>query len=256
MSIKNIRNIELNSYSDRLQYIIHDLARGKQNRFAKIVGKTESTISTALSGKNRLKSDSLGKLSKLGVNINWLETGEGEPYLTNFNKLNGEDQPRTQAERIRYQRELKGWTQQDLANELGLKSSVAVSYWETGKRTVPVNQLIKMARLFEVQEDYMLKGDQKEERQTNSVRNGTGSYLTEAKKLDPKTIVDPMRREPSAICPNCDYGHYLSEADDEHCLFCGSKLITECPQCKTKLSHPQQRFCPKCGYNLKSGTAE
>jgi len=160
MSIKKIQKSELSEYTGRVRFYINELAKGKQNRFAKMVGKSKSTISAVLSGLQRLGADATAELAKIGCNTYWLESGEGEPYLTKIN-VNQEDLPQTQADRVRYHREKKGWDQIELAEKLGLKTAAAISQWERGKRTIPTNHLIQMSKLFDVEEEYMLRRDPK-----------------------------------------------------------------------------------------------
>ena len=60
-------------------------------------------------------------------------------------------------ERIRLQREAKGWKQSDLATRVGV-SRAAIGYYETGTRTPPYATLIRIADVFGVSTDYLLRG--------------------------------------------------------------------------------------------------
>jgi len=53
-------------------------------------------------------------------------------------------------------REEKGLTQTQLANHLGYKSPVTVNQWETGKRTPELDNLIAIAKFFDVTIDYLV----------------------------------------------------------------------------------------------------
>ena len=58
-------------------------------------------------------------------------------------------------ENIRELRELKGYTQQDLANELNVSRS-KVAMWETNKRDPGTDDLRELADIFDVTIDYLL----------------------------------------------------------------------------------------------------
>lgn len=61
------------------------------------------------------------------------------------------------ADRITKLRMDKGLSQQQLAQQLGVKRSV-VSYYESGDRLPSLNVLMEMSRVFNVSTDYLLKG--------------------------------------------------------------------------------------------------
>lgn len=58
-------------------------------------------------------------------------------------------------ENIRELRELKGYTQQDLANKLNVSRS-KVAMWETNKRDPGTDDLRELADIFDVTIDYLL----------------------------------------------------------------------------------------------------
>ena len=60
-------------------------------------------------------------------------------------------------DRIRQLRESKGWKQSDLAVRIGV-SRAAIGYYETGTRTPPYATLIKIADVFGVSTDFLLRG--------------------------------------------------------------------------------------------------
>ena len=62
----------------------------------------------------------------------------------------------TRIARLRTQR---GYTQEQLARQLGVKRSV-VSYYESGERLPSVDVLIGMGQVFHVSMDYLLKGEE------------------------------------------------------------------------------------------------
>ena len=61
------------------------------------------------------------------------------------------------ADRIQYLRKQKGYSQEDLADRVGV-SRQAVSKWESEQSTPDLEKVIVMSELFEVTTDYLLKG--------------------------------------------------------------------------------------------------
>ena len=61
------------------------------------------------------------------------------------------------ADRIQYLRKQKGYSQEDLADKVGV-SRQAVSKWESEQSTPDLEKVIVMSNLFEVTTDYILKG--------------------------------------------------------------------------------------------------
>src|SRR5437867_1457660 len=61
------------------------------------------------------------------------------------------------AARIRAGRELRGWTQSELADRLG-KTQTAVSYWESARRTPSVPDLLELADVLRVDPASFLPG--------------------------------------------------------------------------------------------------
>ena len=54
-------------------------------------------------------------------------------------------------------RKKKGYTQQKVAMDLNI-SREALSYYESDKRTPPLQMLVKMSRYFNVSIDYLITG--------------------------------------------------------------------------------------------------
>ena len=73
-------------YNARVKFIIEMIAGGKKIVFGRIVGKHSSTITQVTQGKYRLTHESTERLLKIGINLNWLESGEGEPF-TDFSEF-------------------------------------------------------------------------------------------------------------------------------------------------------------------------
>lgn len=61
------------------------------------------------------------------------------------------------ADRIQYLRKQKGYSQEELADKVGV-SRQAVSKWESEQSTPDLEKIIAMSELFEVTTDYILKG--------------------------------------------------------------------------------------------------
>ncbi len=61
------------------------------------------------------------------------------------------------ADRIHYLRKQKGFSQEELADKVGV-SRQAVSKWESEQSTPDLKNIITLSELFEVTTDYILKG--------------------------------------------------------------------------------------------------
>lgn len=61
------------------------------------------------------------------------------------------------ADRIQYLRKQKGYSQEELADKVGV-SRQAVSKWESEQSSPELEKIITMSELFEVTTDYILKG--------------------------------------------------------------------------------------------------
>lgn len=68
--------------------------------------------------------------------------------------------PSTFADRLRSARELRKWSQQDLAQRTGLQAT-AISHFETGNRSPSFENLRKLAEALNVTTDYLLGRDEK-----------------------------------------------------------------------------------------------
>ena len=66
--------------------------------------------------------------------------------------------------RIATLRRSAGWSQAELAQKLQISAS-AVGMYEQGRREPAVEQLVRMAALFEVSVDYLLTGKPENEQQ-------------------------------------------------------------------------------------------
>nr|MDD6335898.1 helix-turn-helix domain-containing protein [bacterium] len=62
------------------------------------------------------------------------------------------------ADRIQYLRKVKGISQEELADQIGV-SRQAVSKWESEQSVPDIDKIISMSEYFEVATDYILKGE-------------------------------------------------------------------------------------------------
>ena len=68
--------------SSRIRYIRNDKALS-QRSFASLIGVTGSSVALLESGRNNPSEQTIRAIcSEFRVNRYWLETGEGDPYLT------------------------------------------------------------------------------------------------------------------------------------------------------------------------------
>ena len=78
------------------------------------------------------------------------------------------------ADRIQYLRKQKGYSQEELADKVGV-SRQAVSKWGSEQSTPDLDKIIAMSELFEVTTDYILKG--REPAATPNKKAGKALYL-------------------------------------------------------------------------------
>lgn len=91
-------------------------------------------------------------------------------------------------EKVKELRKKKGWTQAQIANEIGVTKSV-ISFYENKDRSPSPEVLIKFAELFQVSTDYLL-GVEKMQDNTIDV---TGLSKDEIESL--QNIVDALRKK-------------------------------------------------------------
>ncbi len=76
------------------------------------------------------------------------------------------------ADKIIEERKKNGWSQEELANKLGV-SRQAVSKWESAGSIPDLQRILQMSELFGVTTDYLLKDEIEEERQNEYVETKT-----------------------------------------------------------------------------------
>lgn len=62
------------------------------------------------------------------------------------------------ADKIMAERKKKGWSQEELANQLGV-SRQAVSKWESAGSTPDLQRILQLSDVFGVSTDYLLKDE-------------------------------------------------------------------------------------------------
>ena len=72
------------------------------------------------------------------------------------------------ADKITDLRKKNGWSQEELANQLGV-SRQAVSKWESASSIPDLDKIVKMSTIFGVSTDYLLKDSLEEERDTEEI---------------------------------------------------------------------------------------
>ena len=78
--------------------------------------------------------------------------------------------------RIREIREDKDLTQSDVAKILNI-SQVAYSFYEIGKRQIPIDLLIKLAKYYNTSTDYLLELTDERKPYSKSLKEKTSNYL-------------------------------------------------------------------------------
>lgn len=87
------------------------------------------------------------------------------------------------ADKITDLRKKNGWSQEELANQLGV-SRQAVSKWESSSSIPDLDKIIRMSNLFEVSTDYLLKDsleEQSDDRET--LENRVVAYGTNEENI-------------------------------------------------------------------------
>ena len=51
------------------------------------------------------------------------------------------------------------------------------------------------------------------------------------------------------LCPRCGRAVPVS-GDEKHCINDGEVLLTACPTCETRITHPYAKHCSSCGYEF------
>ena len=105
------------------------------------------------------------------------------------------------ADKITEERKKNGWSQEELANQLGV-SRQAVSKWESAGAVPDLQRILQMSELFCVSTDYLLKDEMKAENIT--YHESTESYAEPLKKVTMENANEflDMKRNGSKVVAN------------------------------------------------------
>ena len=105
------------------------------------------------------------------------------------------------ADKITEERKKNGWSQEELANQLGV-SRQAVSKWESAGAVPDLQRILQMSELFCVSTDYLLKDEMKAENIT--YHESTESYAEPLKKVTMENANEflDMKRNGSKVMAN------------------------------------------------------
>lgn len=131
----------------RLKYLRHVLNLSQQS-FADSLGISRGNIAAYEAGKNNLSQSAISLICKVyNVNEIWLRSGSGDVFMSSDGI----------AGRMKFFRNVLKFTQQDLADKIGVKQNTIAQY-EMG-RTVPSNAIIiSLCREFDINKDWLLHG--------------------------------------------------------------------------------------------------
>ncbi|MDO4553567.1 MAG: helix-turn-helix transcriptional regulator [Lachnospiraceae bacterium] len=82
------------------------------------------------------------------------------------------------AEKIMILRKQKGWSQEDLAGQLGI-SRQSVSKWESEASVPDLDKILKLSEIFQVTTDYLLKEENEEEQEKDGTAHLETTYMEE-----------------------------------------------------------------------------
>lgn len=87
------------------------------------------------------------------------------------------------ADKITDLRKKNGWSQEELANQLGV-SRQAVSKWESSSSIPDLDKIIRMSNIFEVSTDYLLKDSLEEPSDDREMlENKTADYRMDEENI-------------------------------------------------------------------------
>ena len=105
------------------------------------------------------------------------------------------------AEKIVQERKKNGWSQEDLADKLGV-SRQSVSKWESAQSVPDLQRILEMSKLFEVSTDYLLK-DEVEDRPVEQLTEESGKELRRVTMEEANSFLQDTRVFAGKISIGC-----------------------------------------------------
>ncbi|MBR3031596.1 MAG: helix-turn-helix transcriptional regulator [Clostridiales bacterium] len=105
------------------------------------------------------------------------------------------------AEKIVQERKKNGWSQEDLADKLGV-SRQSVSKWESAQSVPDLQRILEMSKLFEVSTDYLLK-DEVEDRPMEQLTEESGKELRRVSMEEANAFLQDTRTFAGKISIGC-----------------------------------------------------
>ena len=102
----------------------------------------------------------------------------------------------TLGEKIVYLRKQQGWSQEDLAEQLGI-SRQSISKWESETSVPELDKLVRISEIFHVSTDYLLKEDKEDSEKIQQVVLNPLEYQKETSKTNKTNLL----RWAGRICP-------------------------------------------------------
>lgn len=89
-------------------------------------------------------------------------------------------------ERIRQLRTSRGWSQRELARQAGVVNASMISYYELGERLPSYGTLLRIADVFHISTDYLLRGSESKKLTVDGLDDDAVSAIT--------VIIEKMKR--------------------------------------------------------------
>ena len=115
------------------------------------------------------------------------------------------------AEKITEERKKNGWSQEELADKLGV-SRQAVSKWESAGSIPELQKIIQLSELFNVSTDYLLKDEMEHSSFLSSeVETGDAPPLKRVSMEEANSFLD-MKRKSAPVIANATFMCIISPA--------------------------------------------
>lgn len=142
-------------------------------------------------GKRDIPGKILQKLSEMGYNINWILTGHGEmkdreyQIETTESKIAEENGNYNQnfGDRLKIAIKISRFNQQEVAEMVGISENTLTNY--INNRSEPKQSvLLKLSKLLEVSCDFLVKGEMKNQKVSEDLKNQLRRLIKEEQNLD------------------------------------------------------------------------